>query len=83
MGVEIGHIELLYPSCVRDLGAVEVEGAEGREFEIRIKLRGPPKLSILGALKEFERFFTHPTKEPLPNEQHDETLGGGASPVSD
>lgn len=83
MGVKIGYIQLLPPSCIRDLGAVEVEGAEGREFEIRIKLRGPPELSILRALEEFERFFTHPAKEPLPNEQHDETLGGGASPIPD
>ena len=73
------------PSCIRDLGTVRTEsGAEAREFEVRLKIRCPPSHTILSALADFRSFYDqHPHKETLPDEQHDETLGGGASPIPD
>lgn len=71
------------PSCIRDLGPVKTEsGAEAREFEVRLKIRCPPTHTILSALVDFRSFYDqHPHKEALPNEQHDETIGGGTDTI--
>ena len=81
----IGYTQILPPSCIRELGLVETEsGATAREFEVRLKIRCPPSHTILSALADFRSFYDqHPHKETLPDEQHDETLGGGASPIPD